>query len=258
MDLYDAIFARKTVEKFKNDRIPPEEIEKIKKNFREIRGLFDNIHTEMVFLDNSEGKYFRRSPFTRTAPYYLVFYSEDSPRYLMNIGSLMQQMALFICTRGFGSGYVTRLRIPEKLKKRGSLIYGGMIEFGYAKGDYVRKKAEVDRLHLNELCIFKEQPRQWVRQLLEAARYAPSYLNDQPWRFIVFHDRIHIMAKKHKTDQMIIWTEKSLGILFANIMVAADVLWLDVDLIRLEDFTQKNFPHAQYILSAILKEQNKF
>lgn len=258
MDLYDAIFARKTVEKFKNDHIKPEDIEKIRENFNNIKGLFDSIHTEMVFLDNTGGKYFRKGLTGRVAPYYLAFYSEESPRYLMNIGSLMQQMALYICTRGYGSGYVTKLRIPEKLKKHGQLVYGGMLEFGYAKGDYIRNKTEVDRLHMNELCIFKEQPKQWVRQLLEAARYAPSYLNDQPWRFIVYSDRIHILSKKHKSDQMIKWTEKNLGILFANIMVAAEVLWLDVDFIRLDDFTQKNFPHAAYVLSAILKEQNKY
>ena len=258
MDLYDAIFARKTVENFRNDRIRPEELEKIRQNFTRISGLFDSIKTEMVFLDNTEGRYFKKGLFGRVAPYYLAFYSEEAPRALMNVGSLMQQMALYICTRGYGSGYVTKLRIPAKLKKHGSLNYAGMLEFGYAKGDYIRKKTEVDRLHMNELCIFSEQPKQWVRQLLEAARYAPSYLNDQPWRFLVHSDRIHILSKKHKSEQMIKWTEKNLGILFANIMVAAEVLWLDVDLIRLDDFTQKNFPHAQYVLSAILKEQNKY
>lgn len=259
MDLYDAIFARKTVEKFTSEKICSEDIEKIRRNFNNVKGIFENIRTEMVFLDNTEGKYIKKGLLGRAAPYYLVFYSEEAPRYLMNIGSLMQQMALYICTKGYGSGYVTKLRIPEKLKKHGSLVYAGMLEFGVAKGDYIRKKTEVDRLHMNELCIFSEQPKQWVRQLLEAARYAPSYLNDQPWRFLVSRDRIHILAKNHKSEQMIKWTEKNVGILLANIMVAAEVLWLDVDFIRLEDFTQKNFPRAAYVLSAILKEQdNKY
>ena len=41
--------------------------------------------------------------------------------------------------------------------------------------------------------------------------------------------------------------------MFANLMVAAEEAWLDVDLIRLEDISQKNFPNNQYVLSAILK-----
>ena len=36
-------------------------------------------------------------------------------------------------------------------------------------------------------------------------------------------------------------------------MVAAEELWLDVDLIRLGDISQKNFSNNQYVLSAILK-----
>lgn len=43
------------------------------------------------------------------------------------------------------------------------------------------------------------------------------------------------------------------GIMFANMMVAAEELWLDVDLIRLGDISQKNFSNNQYVLSAILK-----
>ena len=41
--------------------------------------------------------------------------------------------------------------------------------------------------------------------------------------------------------------------MFANMMVVAEEIWLDVDLIRLGDISQKNFPNNQYVLSAILK-----
>ena len=41
--------------------------------------------------------------------------------------------------------------------------------------------------------------------------------------------------------------------MYANMMVAAEELWLDVDLIRLEEISQKNFPNSQYMLSAILR-----
>ncbi len=41
--------------------------------------------------------------------------------------------------------------------------------------------------------------------------------------------------------------------MFSHLMIVAEELWLDVDLIRLEDITHKNFPNSQYILSAILR-----
>ena len=49
------------------------------------------------------------------------------------------------------------------------------------------------------------------------------------------------------------WEEVDFGILFANIMIAAEELWLDVDLIRLENLTQKSFPSSQYVISAVLR-----
>ena len=36
-------------------------------------------------------------------------------------------------------------------------------------------------------------------------------------------------------------------------MTVAEELWLDVDLIRLDNISQKTFPNTEYILSAILK-----
>ena len=76
---------------------------------------------------------------------------------------------------------------------------------------------------------------------------------EQPWRFVVYDNRIHIFSKKHSVEKLRKWDEVNFGIMFANMMVAAEELWLDVDLIRLGDISQKNFSNNQYVLSAILK-----
>ena len=38
-----------------------------------------------------------------------------------------------------------------------------------------------------------------------------------------------------------------------RMMTAAEEMWLDVDLIRLDELSQKNFQNNQYVLSAILR-----
>ena len=91
-----------------------------------------------------------------------------------------------------------------------------------------------------------------MTQMLEAARLSPSSMNSQPWRFVVYDNRIHIFSKKHSVEKLRKWDEVNFGIMFANMMVAAEELWLDVDLIRLGDISQKNFSNNQYVLSAIL------
>ena len=82
---------------------------------------------------------------------------------------------------------------------------------------------------------------------------APSSLNSQPWRFVVYDNRIHAFVKKKRTEQRKLLDELNFGIMFANMMVVAEELWLDVDLIRLEEISQQNFPNSQYVLSTILR-----
>ena len=110
-------------------------------------------------------------------------------------------------------------------------------------------------MSLQELCGYKEVPRQWVKQLLEAARLAPSSMNSQPWRFVVYDNRIHVFSKKHNITYfgMGKYDEFNLGVMFSHLMIVAEELWLDLDLIRLEDISHKNFSNCDYVMSAVLR-----
>ena len=253
MNLYEAIFVRKSVRSYTGEALSPQLLDKVKAHYRELTGLFGGIETEISVLDNRRGQQRMLSLFSVKAPYYLVFYSEEAPRYLMNMGYLMEQMVLYMCSLGIGTCFIGSNKIKKELQEKDGRKIVGIVAFGKSKGSHVRKQAEAKRLSIDQLCIFKEVPRQWMRQLLESARLAPSAMNDQPWRFVVYDNRIHIFSKKHKAEQLRKWDEVNFGIMFANLMTAAEEMWLDVDLIRLEDISQKNFPNSQYVLSAILK-----
>ena len=253
MNLYEAIFVRKSVRSYTGEALSPQLLDKVKAHYRELTGLFGGIETEISVLDNRRGQKRMLSLFSVKAPYYLVFYSEEAPRYLMNMGYLMEQMVLYMCSLGIGTCFIGSNKIKKELQEKDGRKMVGIVAFGKSKGSHVRKQAEAKRLSIDQLCIFKEVPRQWMRQLLESARLAPSAMNDQPWRFVVYDNRIHIFSKKHKAEQLRKWDEVNFGIMFANLMTAAEEMWLDVDLIRLEDISQKNFPNSQYVLSAILK-----
>ena len=253
MNLYEAIFARKSVRSYTNETLSPQVLDKIREHFHELTGLFGGIDTAVSVLDNRKAQQKFLSLFSVRAPYYLAFYSEQAPRYLMNMGYLMEQMVLYLCSIGLGTCYIGSRRVRRELQEKDGKKLVGIIAFGKSKGPWTRKPSEANRLAMDELCVFKEVPRQWMKQLLEAARLAPSSMNSQPWRFVVYDNRIHIFSKKHSAEQLKKWDEVNFGIMFANLMVAAEEAWLDVDLIRLEDISQKNFPNNQYVLSAIIK-----
>ena len=44
------------------------------------------------------------------------------------------------------------------------------------------------------------------------------------------------------------------GIMLANVMVAAEQIWVDIDFIRLENITHMSMPDNQYVLSVLPKQ----
>ena len=49
------------------------------------------------------------------------------------------------------------------------------------------------------------------------------------------------------------YEEFNLGVMFSHLMIVAEELWLDMDLIRLDDISHKSFSNSEYIMSAILR-----
>ena len=253
MNLYEAIFLRKSVRNYEMEPVSGEILQEMREFYGEIEGLNPGIHTEISIIDNTRGKNRMMHLFGVKAPYYLAFYSEEKDLAQMNAGYILEQIALFLCTKGLGTCFLGGIKPRMGNMRRGNMKFVIMLAFGKSRGSYTRKAVDAKRMDLKDLCVYKEVPRQWMKQLLEAARLAPSSMNSQPWRFVVYDNRIHVFAKKHNMNHLGKFEELNFGIMFSHLMVVAEELWLDVDLIRLEDITLKNFPNNQYILSAILR-----
>ena len=55
MNLFEAIFVRKSVRSYTNEGISPKVLEDILKQFDEINGLFGGVETELAIFDNPPG-----------------------------------------------------------------------------------------------------------------------------------------------------------------------------------------------------------
>lgn len=252
MNLYEAVYARKSVRAFTAEPVGAKTIEGIKKFHKEVESLFGGIDTELVVLDNRKGRT-GIGLVSVKAPYYLALYSNEKEKTMMNAGYIMQQISLYLCSKGLGSCFVGLNWLKPVYRKKNDKVLVGLLAFGKSKGAYTRKSSDAHRMEMRELSVFKEKPRLWMNQLLEAGRLAPSSMNGQPWRFVVYDNRIHVFSKKHKAGQLSKITEMDFGVLFSNMMVVAEELWLDVDLIKLDGISQKNYPNSQYVLSVILR-----
>lgn len=255
MNLYDAIFERRSVRNFRMEPVDEKILESIPAFLEEIEPIFPEIRTEVIVYENISKKE-KLSGFSNiSAPYYAAVFAEAKEKSDMNAGFLMQQLSLYLTTRGLGSCFMGTVRKKDKRMEELGMRCVIVMAFGQGKGSVVRHDYEAKRLSLDDLCAYKEEPKTWVMKLLEVARMAPSSLNSQPWRFVVYENRIHVFSKKPVVGHSAFgrFNEFNFGIMYANILIAAEEIWADIDLIKLENINHKNLPNNQYVLSILAK-----
>lgn len=252
MNLYEAIYARRSVRKFCMEPVDDTIIDGIFKFLEESEPLFPEIKiTARIYP--SQGQKVRFSGFANvSAPHYLVLYTEKKEKSEMNAGYVMQQAALYLTSRGVGTCYQGMAKKRDvKLEEEG-FACAMVMAFGYAKNP--GKNREARRLSMEELCAVKNQPKAHTRELLEAARLAPSSFNSQPWRFVVYENRFHVFSRKPVGGRHLLDShdEFNFGVMLANVMEAAEELWIDVELIKLDNMTHIELPNNQYVISVLL------
>jgi len=74
---------------------------------------------------------------------------------------------------------------------------------------------------------------------------------------VVYENRVHVFSKQ-PTNRRALWNrfvELDMGIMLANVMVAAEEIWIYLDLIKLDNITHKTIPNNQYLLSILPREK---
>ena len=258
MTLYESMVMRRSVRKFRKEKVSEQILEGLVSFYNEMEPLFPGIRTSIEVIEEGDkkakGKI--RGVMKLPAPCYLAIYTEDKEKADMNAGYIMQQLSLYLFGKGVGSCYQGTVRCKGEMPEEG-MRFAMLLAFGYPKGELCAKEGKTKRLPMEELCAYKEQPMTCVQELLEAARIAPSSMNGQPWRFVVYENRIHVFCRKHVAGQKVFGklNEFDFGVMMANVMVAAEELWVDVDLIRLDNITHISLPNNEYVISILIKEE---
>ena len=127
--------------------------------------------------------------------------------------------------------------------------------FGYPEGRLCRESPLARRLPLNELCIFREEAGEQMKTILRAARLAPSAFNSQPWRFIVYSDRIYVFARKSRLPGRAAQAmrEFSIGVMLSHIMLAAEELWMELETATEEQYASKTYKNGDYVATLYLR-----
>lgn len=172
----------------------------------------------------------------------------------MNAGYIMQQISLYLFSKGVGSCFQGMGHLKGEMPKEGMRCVI-LMAIGYPKVDMVRNQEDAKGIHGRSLCRQRTSEK-ICKEFLEVARLAPSAFNSQPWRFVVYENRVHVFSKQTVAHRRLLgkYNEFDFGIMLANIMIAAEQLWVDVDLIRLDNITHMDLPNNRYVISIIMRE----
>lgn len=242
MKFSDAIYKRKSVRAFANYEIEPDLIMRIKLAIDSAARKFKDVQINVVISD-----YCRKS---FLAPYYIGIYTDGSRRSEINAGYVLQQVVIYLTAIGIATCYQADNAIFRKKDYMGRELTIALA-LGYPSGNMYRSPKEIKRMRTDKICIFKEEPNTDVKELIELARISPSAYNTQPWRFVVYSNRIHVFLKKSRVKRIAKMEYVNIGIMLANIVIGAEEKWIDIYMKEQEELKEKKVGSNEYILTIL-------
>ncbi len=252
MNIFEAIFNRRSVRKYVMEPLEADILEKLRKMIDNVSALDDSCRVEFEIFENLGKKSQAKGLLKADAPYYLIVYCEEAPNAWRSAGYAAEQLVLYLTTKEIGTCYLGSAKIGPKEKN--GLKQFLVISFGRAEGTLYRDMEEAHRQPLASLCTYKDEPGENLKRILKAARMAPSSMNTQPWRFIVYSDRVYVFMKKEALPQPKIFASMrhfDMGIMLCHIMLAAEEFWMDFETMTEEQYAKKNYKNGEYICTIV-------
>lgn len=255
MNFYDAIFIRKLVKNYYMEQLDQSMLDHILNFAAHITPIMNGIKYEYKIIDNTKLENNLSGVFSIKAPYFFVISSNNNDDDLLNAGYIMEQIALYLTIKGLGSCF-----IGAKKSRKEELIglqyeHMVMLAFGKSKDNKFLEMKKVNRSKESNMCIYKEEVDNNMKLLIKAALSAQSSFMYQTWKFVVYENRIHVFCNKDLSFAKGYHELKyfDIGIMLSHIVIAAEELWLDTSIKRLDNISNKYFKSYEYIISVLIK-----
>ncbi|MHC1685370.1 MAG: nitroreductase family protein [Clostridiaceae bacterium] len=261
MNLYEAIFYRKSIRKYKPVALSHETLKNIENVINETKRLYAEIKMDIHIVEDGKkiqeiSKGIVGSYGKILAPHYFVITSEEKEGFQENVGYTLEQIVLTLTTMGIGTcwigGYIKKellngvIEIPENQKP---II---VISFGIPLDDHLNKEISIGNKRKNIESIVLNQYDSGLKDIVEAMRRAPSATNLQPWRLFFEENNINIYLEEGNFLVKKIYHFKNLdgGIALAHLKVACEQFGIKVNF-------EKRFQEKKgldYLITAVLEK----
>ncbi|MCE5296364.1 MAG: nitroreductase [Euryarchaeota archaeon] len=211
-DLYPFIFRRKSIRKFLPGPLDESELSSIRSFMDVVKPLHPEIRTEMRMIEAKDLRGLLRTD----APYNITFCSEPKEGYLANAGFMLQQVDLFLSANGFGNCYQGMAKPVKGIVPPPGLEFVISTSFGRPAVELHRGSvAEFNRKAIDMISTVNG-----MDDIMEAARLAPSGVNNQSWFFTGGEGKIHSYFRRSLIGENM--NQINVGIALCHIWIAAE------------------------------------
>lgn len=274
MELYDAIFYRKSTRSYSSKKVAGQLMEEIKEICSEIEYPNKDLNIKANVVERGHLIHFSMGKKNKVkAPHYIVVTSKIGENYLQNIGFAIQEIVLQLTTLGLATCWVecnlkyeeirefiedkeyeyTRKDIVEEEEKEDEEIEKEepivLIAFGYPEESeqlFREEEKQIDRKSTKHICRKVDKK---YEPIIEAVRLSPSYKNYQPWVLSKGVNGFNLYEEKQKKN-CVSMSKISMGIALKHLDLACKEHGLSVDYQKQK--CRKKIG-KEYFISAIIK-----
>nr|WP_317331792.1 nitroreductase family protein [uncultured Romboutsia sp.] len=277
MELYDAIFYRKSTRKYFNKKVKDDLLEEVKNACSQINYLNKELDIKAHVVERGHLVHFLMGKDCKVkAPHYIIVTSNKGNDYLQNIGFAIEEVVLKLTTLGIATCWLDCnikredilefVELSDSDEEQNDIIIESeekyeesekanleqpysIIAFGYPEDNekLFRTNKDVDRKSMNHICRKLDKS---LEKIVEALRWAPSMKNSQPWILYNNSNMVHLYEEKQKKNLK--YTNKiSMGIALRHFDIACNKFGLEVDYSKID---AKKRIAKEYYITATLKQ----
>ena len=185
ISLSEAVLKRQSTRSFEQNGLSAAELNQITDYANTIDPIMPNVKASAEIIGADDVK----SIMKWRAPHYLAIYASDSDEGFINAGYVYEQVVIYLTSLGIGTCWATSVSPADKHETNG-MKWAAVVAFGKpASGNGWRQSDGIKRKSLSEISDIEDS-------ILNAARIAPSSMNNQPWYFAHSGDCIQVYCKK--------------------------------------------------------------
>ena len=244
MELYDALFYRKSIKSYSMKKIKEPLLEEIKSLCGSITYLNNKLNIKAHLIERGHLIHFSIGKETGVkAPHYILITSNKGEDYLQNIGFAVEKLVLELTCLGVGTTW-----LQCKLNREYPI---SILAIGYPDefdSLFRKSKRSYDRKKIKDIC--KAFDPKW-EDVFEGVRVAPSVKNLQPWSFkennYGFDLYESLPKKRYKVDDE---NKISMGIALRHFDICCKEKNINIEFIKKNAKVRR---HKEYFISIVEK-----